>query len=146
WSLFHEVRSRRAGDQYDVVDHVARTRPQLKAFDPLVFGETGRHDEVRVLDGALLRHRVGRRHFDDLVRLPDRPAFGERAGRRSILPVAFFGAGVGPGGEGVDFGLRQRAIILELAEVRIGVPRRHALGDDGLADGLGPRTRLLIRH
>src|ERR1019366_4362500 len=81
---------------------------------------------------------------EDSVGLVDAPAIHELRRLGGFGGVAFAGAAVGPGHQRVDLFLGERAVVAELAEVRIGGPWRHFAGDDGFADGLGPGTHLLV--
>lgn len=54
------------------------------------------------------------------------------------------GAGVGPGGEGVDFFLGEGTVVAEGVRGGGGVPGGHFAGDDGGADGAGPGSGLLV--
>ena len=108
---------------------------------PLVFREAGRNHDVLIIDGSGGGHGELIGHFEDCIRLVDAPAIHELRGFRGFGGVAFAGAAIGPSHQCIDLFTGERTVVAELAEVRIGRPRRHLAGDDGFTDGLGPRPR-----
>ncbi len=131
----------------DVVDHVGGAGVYLRAHDPLVLGEVGRDAEILVWYPAarrLGRHVERLRHREHHVRLAQTPALGERERSGQVLVVTFRHPTGDPGQQRLAVLLRQRAVVRELAKERVGVPRRHALLVDDLANGVGPGHRVVV--
>ena len=72
------------------------------------------------------------------------PALFERARLRRVLRAALLRALVRPRHQRIDLRLRQRAIVGEVAEVRVGEPWRHLAEAHGFLDRGSPRACLLI--
>src|SRR5690606_18366232 len=53
-------------------------------------------------------------------------------------------AGFDPGDQRLDLVARERLVVLELADERIRIPRRHAIGADRLTDHAGELLHLFI--
>ena len=68
----------------------------------------------------------------------------ELARHGRVLGVAFFGAVIGPGGEGRDLIGGKGAVVGEFAVLGVGKPGRHLAKHDGLLDGASPGAGLLI--
>ena len=129
-----------------VVNDLAVAGPDLDRLHPLRFGEVGRDVEVLVLDRAFGRQLVRLGHFEDRVRLAERPALGESGHWRHVLRIPFRRAAVRPLGQGVLLGGGQPALVEERAMRRVRVPRRHCPVGDLVANRLRPGTNLLVRE
>ena len=117
----------------------------LRGLDPLVLGESGIDDEVLVADLPFGRHLVGLlRHVDDLVRLAAAasPATYWRGGQ--IGRIALRRAVGHPALDQLLLLVGEPSVVGELAVLRIGVPRRHALVAHDLVDHLRPADRFLV--
>src|ERR1019366_3647378 len=92
---------------------------------PLIFGETCGHNFVGVLDVAARWniHRHG--HFYDGVGLRNIPAARPVRHWQRGVGVASQFSGLYPGAKSRNLLRRKRGIVCELADVRIGKPRRH---------------------
>ena len=136
--------SRPAVERDDVVHDGPITGPHLDSFDPGVLVEPHRHHDPLVIDRPHGRDAERLRHLEDLVGLADVPAFEEGQRRGRLLRIALVRAGIGPAGDRVDFRLRQAPVVREVADRRIGVPRRHLPADDGPLHRRRPGTRVLV--
>ena len=116
-------------------------RPAFGCLNPRVFLQTGVHGEPLVIQDAARRHLELLIHREDLFRLADLPALHELHRRRHVFLVPLRGSRVDPREQGVDFLLRQSAVVEELAVSRVGIPRRHPLLDERLANA----ARALLR-
>ena len=140
----HILRSRRPYQHDNVMHHGSVSGPDLHLLHPLVLGETGRHDDVRIIHG-----------FRDLPALCTRPASGSR--RRACpwpslrrtswaaehlsgrpLSAALSAHATSASVSSLD----KRPIVTETAVLRIGKPRRHLAHQHGSFDRFGPRPRI----
>ena len=121
--------ARRAQHCRRVMHHRAVARPHLEGLHPFVLGETKWQDDELVFDHAVRRHLELVGQLDHQVGFADLPAVSEDARRRPVLGIAWRRAGVDPGHDPGDLVGRQGAVVGEVVDAGIGVPRRH------LADG-----------
>ena len=130
-----------------MVDDAAVGRPELDAADPDVFLQVGRDRDVEIRHGAVGRHRESASVIlKTRSGLPiDQPSANSRR-LRQLGAVAFRRAGVDPRGDRVDLRLLQADVVGELADGRIGAPRRHLALDDLRLDRARPRPRVLVGH
>jgi hypothetical protein len=85
-----------------VVHQRAIAWPRFSHLHPFVFGKSGRHHDVLILDGACGRNLEVGRYFENHVGLMDAPTLDEVHRRRHVLRVALLRAGAGPGDQRVD--------------------------------------------
>ncbi len=119
------ARARFADVGDDVMHHRAIRRARFGHLHPFVFFEAGGNDHVLIVDRAAGGNVKWLRELEDDVGLGNSPAIEKFGGRRQVFRIAFDGAVVGPLDERRDIFLRERAIVGEVAVLRIGEPRRH---------------------
>ena len=98
---------RRQNKRDDVMDDLAIAGTRFGHLHVFVFREAGINQEVLVLVWSIGFEGELFRHLQDQVRLADAPPFDELRRRRQVARVAFFGAAVNPGGDGVNLVLGQ---------------------------------------
>ncbi len=127
---------RRLDERDHMVNQGAIAWPHFNLLHPLVLSKGRRDGEVFVLDRTGRRNLILHRHLEDQIGRSDVPAF---------LPgVALRSAIVSPGDQRLDVGWGERAVVGELTEVRVGIPRRHSFEKHRLANRLRPRSGFLI--
>ncbi len=98
-----------------------------------------------VIDHAFGRHLKGLvGHLEDRVRLRNVPAVEKLSRFGQILRIALGTASVDPLRNLRLFFLSQPGLVLEMADVRISKPRRHAPLVDHLANRFAPAQRFVI--
>ena len=129
----------------DVVNHRAIVGASLGRRDPLVFRPARVRGEVLVFDDAFGRHVIRLLgHVVDLVRFRDLPAYGELWRFRQIGWITFGRAIGDPRLDILYFFLGQSAVVLELAVLGVGEPRRHLSLVDDLDHHLAPAVDLVV--
>src|SRR5262245_25208157 len=128
----------------DMVHYAAIALTNFGELYVLVFGKVGRDGEIFVRDHAFRGNAVFGRHGQNHVRLAYLPAFGVIRAWRHILGIAFLRATIDPGGDRVNFLLRETRVVGEFAVSGIGEPGRHCARYDFFADRLGPGPNLLV--
>src|SRR5579883_2366721 len=88
--------------------------------------------------------RIGLRHCNYLVGLPDLPTASELRGRGLLPGVAFRSAVSGPLADDRDLLIGETALILEVSISRLGLPRRHEMRLCDGGDLLGALGGILI--
>ena len=119
--------------------------PRFGRLNPLIMIELGREHHILILDLAFGWY-VERIHVQHQIRRRNIPAVHVFARRRRVFRVAFFRAAIRPGHQRIDLLLAQRAIVGEMAVLRVGEPGRHLLRQDVFLYGFGPRARVFVRH
>ena len=138
------LRSGLAVERDDVVHDAPIAGSHFDALDPGVFLESRRHHDPLVIDRPRGRDAERLRHLEDLVGLADVPAV-EEGQRSGCLPrIALGRAAIGPAGDRVDLRLRETTVVLEVADGRIGVPRRHLPAHGGSLHGRRPGARVAV--
>jgi hypothetical protein len=129
-------------DHIDMMHQHSISRPDFSRLNPPIFGESAGKGDVHDVDDTFSRNleRVG--HLHDGVGLSNVPAFGELTRLWRLSRVSFSSALIDPCDYRVNFLLAQGRVVLEVAVLWIGEPRRHFLGQHRAADGLRPRPRL----
>src|SRR5215467_8834526 len=118
--------------------------PDLSLSNPSVFLKATGDYDVGILDGPFGGYFVLDRCFDDGVWLADGPPLDKLDWRRGLLWVTLGRAGIHPGRDEVSFRLRQRAVVLKLADAAVREPWRHLPSEHGFLDGFRPRPRVAI--
>ncbi len=118
--------------------------PHLPRLHPAVLVEVRGHFEVNVRDIPRRRNRIVLLHLEDDVRLADPPAVRILGTSRQILRVAFGGAGLDPPRNRALLIIREAPCIGEMADGRIGMPRRHRALRHLRRDGARPGARVLV--
>ncbi len=104
------------------------------------------HDFVGVLHIAMGRDRDRLGHRQDDVRLRDVPSFSPLRRRGRVMRIACRSAGRDPGQRRRNLLRRERRIVGEVAESRVGKPWRHHSALNCLCDSRRPGPGLLVRH
>ena len=144
--IFEVIRSRLTNVGDDVVNDGAFRRTDFRSLNPLIFREAGRHNYVLILDHARFRHGKFSGQLKNHVRLWNAPSFHKIHRYRHVLGIAFGCAGSRPSHNDIDLFLRERPVIREMSNLRIGKPWRHQFLLHGQFHGSGPRPRLFIRE
>ena len=128
----------------DAFSGAGTARTDFDRLRPFVFFEISRDGEVLILDFTFGGDFEGFWNFEDGIggAAGEIPADGPVARRRSIVRIAFGSAGIGPIGDGFDFGFGQPAIVQE--PIAFGEPRRHNPAGDGVADGFRPGADVFV--
>jgi hypothetical protein len=116
----------------------------FKPRDPDVVIQVGRDGDVGVRHGPVGRDLERLDHLEDQIRLAHRPAFREGRDFRQIGAIAFWRTAVDPRGDRGNLGIGQARIVGELADVRVGAPRRHLSRHNLLLDGARPRPGIIV--
>src|SRR5688572_29390004 len=128
------------------MDNGAVGGPDLSLYDPFIFFKPAGDDDIRILDGSCCGYFVLDRRLDYDVWLADSPPLDELEWRRGLLGVAFGRTRVDPGRDKLDFGLRQRVVVLKLADAAVREPWRHLPGAYSFFYSFRPRPCLSIRN
>ena len=137
-------RRRRIDDpRRHAVDHARVLRVELESGHPAVAVDVDRELErarrPRVTPAGE-NHRLGRRR--DAIGLAELPGAGLELGRRrQIPPRPLRRAAADPSDHRVELVLAQTPRVAEGVETRVGLPRRHASGEQLLLDRRRPRSR-----
>src|SRR5262249_14158982 len=130
----------------DMVDDLAIAWSDLRRPYPLVLFEPGRNSVVLVRNDSLGRNLDIILKLDDRVRFPELPSRFKLWKGRQVFIVALRCTGVYPRRAGIDLGLRETPVILNVTVGGIGEPRRHRASNDLFFDRSGPRSDLCVRE
>ncbi len=128
----------------DMVNHRAVARPGLGRLNPNIVLEQGWNANVDVVDRPLRGHHIRLGNLEDDVGRADRPPFRERFRSGNGFRVTKRRSLRDPRHEDRPLSRREAAVVLKMADSRVGMPRGHPPLVNNLTEHRGVLANVVV--